>query len=99
MGKSFAIFMAGIGVGVAVTAWATNDGELQSRLKKAARDTGKDLRESEIWRRAKQAASGATDRLKDHLNDAIDDAAATSKDLARQAGEQLEDAGKRLQDA
>jgi hypothetical protein len=99
MGKSFAIFMAGIGVGVAVTAWATNDGDLQNRLKKAVRETGKDLQGSELWKRGKQAAGGATDRLKDHLSDAIDDATATSKDLARQAGEQLQDAGKRLQDA
>jgi len=99
MGKSFAIFMAGIGVGVAVTAWVNNDGELQNRLKKAAREAGNDLQESEIWRRGKQAASGAKDRLKDNLSDAIDGAAATSKDLAHQAGEQLEGTGKRLQDA
>jgi len=98
MGKSFAIFMAGISVGVAVTVWVTKDADLQNRLKKAVRKTGNDLQESEIWQRGKQAASGAKDRLKDNLNDAIDNAAATSKDLAHQAGEQLEGAGKQLQE-
>jgi hypothetical protein len=98
-GKSVAIVMAGIGIGIAVTAWMTTEGELQKRVKRAVRGTGHDLQESEMWRRGKQAASGAKDRLKNNLNDAIDDAAATSKNIAHQAGEQLEGVGKRLQDA
>jgi hypothetical protein len=91
MGKHFGIFMAGIGVGVAVAAWVMNDDEVKNRLKKAYRQVGNDLKVSEIWRRGKQAASGAKDRLKDNLSDAIDNAAATLKDIVHQAGEQLKE--------
>jgi hypothetical protein len=107
---AFRFFVAGIGIGVAVTL-LLKDGELRSRMGKALNNGSQRVAEAlsdpeATWKKGQHAMSDVKDKLKDKIDDAaeatkktVDKVVDKSKDAAHTAGEHLERGGKRLKEA